>query len=177
MRLKCGLLHVYTGEGRGKTSAGLMVALRAAQRGYRVLVVQFVKKTRSSEQAAFGERFPEVEFLTLGQGFFKILNDRNPEIVHRRGAKEAFQVAGEKIASGQYDVVVLDELNNAIHYGFIHVDDVVATLLHRPKHVEIIVTGRNAPKQLIAAADYVSDIKKVKHPFDKGILARKGIDF
>lgn len=177
MHLERGLVHVYTGEGRGKTSAGLMVALRAAQHGYKVLIVQFLKEIRSSEQAAFEERFPEVEFLTLGEGFFRILNDRKPEAIHREAAKEAFRLASVKIASGQYDVVVLDELNNAIHYGFIPISDVVTMLLARPKHVEVVVTGRDASKKLIAIADYASEIKKIKHPYDAGVLARKGIDF
>lgn len=177
MRLEKGLVHVYTGDGKGKTSAGMTIALRAAQHGYKVLIIQFIKEIRTSERAAFEERFPEVEFLTLGEGFYKILNDRKPEAVHRASAHEAFRLAQEKIASGNYDVVILDELNNAIEYGFVDANDVLRMIRSRPKHVEVVITGRNAPKRLVAAADYVSEIKKIKHPYDKGILARKGIDF
>jgi cob(I)alamin adenosyltransferase len=177
MRLERGLVHVYTGDGRGKTSAAMTVAMRAAQHGYSVLIVQFVKEIRTSEQAAFEERFPEVEFLALGEGFFKILNDRKPEAVHQAAAQEAFRLAGSKTLSGRYDVVVLDEVNNAVDYGFIPVADVVRFIRGKPKHVELILTGRNAAPAVQKLADYVSDIKKVKHPYDRGILARKGIDF
>ena len=155
----------------------MTVALRAAQHGYKVLIIQFIKEIRTSERAAFEERFPEVEFLTLGEGFYKILNDRKPEAVHRATAKEAFRLAKEKVASGAYDVVVLDELINAIDYGFVELEDVLKTIRYRPRHVEFILTGRNASKKLLTAADYASEVKKIKHPHDKGILARKGIDF
>lgn len=177
MRLEKGLVHIYTGEGRGKTSAGIMVALRAAQQGYKVLIIQFIKEIMTSERAAFEERFPEVEFITLGEGFYKILNDRKPEAVHRATAQEAFKISREKIASGRYDVVVLDELVNAVEYGFVDNKDVLKMVRDKPKHVELILTGRKANPALVKIADYVSQIEKVKHPYDKGVLARKGIDF
>ena len=177
MRLARGLVHLYTGDGRGKTSIAIATALRAAQHGFRVAIIQFIKEMTTTEAAAFRQRFPEVEFLTLGEGFYKILNDRKPEAVHRATAQQAWQVAQDRINSGTYDVVVLDELCNAIDYGFIRTEEVVRTIRHRPRHVELIVTGRNAPASLVRLADYVSEVKKIKHPYDRGIVARKGIDF
>lgn len=177
MKLKKGLVHVYTGDGRGKTSAGLMIALRAAQQGLRVAIIQFIKQIDSSEKKAFEKRFPEVEFLTCGEGFYKILGDRKPASVHQAKAQQAFEVASAKIASGNYDVVILDELNLAIDFGLIPVDLVIRMIRNRPQHVEIVITGRNTPEKLIDLADYVSDIRKIKHPYDQGIKARKGIDF
>jgi cob(I)alamin adenosyltransferase len=177
MKLEKGLVHVYTGDGRGKTSAALLVALRAAQAGYKVLTIQFLKQAVTSERTAFQERFPEVEWLTLGEGFYKILHDRKPEATHRESAQRAWRLAQEKINSGKYDVVVLDELNLAINFGFVNLGEVLELIRRRPKHVEILITGRHAPQKLIRMADYVSEMKKIKHPYDQGILARKGIDF
>ena len=171
-----GLVHVYTGDGKGKTTAALGLALRALGWGLRVCFVQFVKGYAEIGEMKVARRF---------EGRFEIKQfaiDLQPGIGEARvlarskGAEEAMRCAESVVAAGEHDMVVLDEINVAIHYGLIDIPRVLALICSRPGHVELVLTGRNAKPEVMEAADYVTEFRKVKHPFDKGIAARKGVD-
>lgn len=167
-------LLVNTGTGKGKSSAAFGVMGRAWARGWTVCVVQFVK----SEKWRAGERkladHLDVEWHTLGDGFTWESDDLDETAAKGR---HAWQVAAEKIRSGTYDLVILDEATYIVKYGWVPVDDIVAVLRDRPPRTNVIVTGRYAPDEIIAIADTVTDMTKVKHAMDEGIGARKGIEY
>lgn len=177
-----GLVIVYTGDGKGKTSAALGNVFRALGHGWRVLVVQFFK---GDWPVVFGELesaklHKKLEILQLGKGFVKIMGDKKPFAEHKKAADAAMRLAKDKIYSGKYDLVVLDE----IHYAIEHLDsrlvdlgDVLEIIEHKPAKTHLILTGRNAKKEIIEKADLVTEMKEIKHPFRKGIQAQKGIDF
>ncbi|MFY9782564.1 MAG: cob(I)yrinic acid a,c-diamide adenosyltransferase [Acidimicrobiales bacterium] len=168
------LLMVNTGNGKGKSSAAFGVMGRAWARGWRVVVVQFVK----SGKWQVGERklaeHLGVEWHTMGDGFTWESTDLDETIARGR---HAWEVAKEKLASGDYDLVILDEVTYAVSYGWIDVADVVAALTSRAKTTNVIVTGRNAPQEVIELADTVTDMTMVKHAYQKGIRAKKGIEY
>jgi cob(I)alamin adenosyltransferase len=172
-----GLIHVYTGAGKGKTTAALGVAMRALGWGFRVCVVQFIKGYAQIGEARFAQELGDR--LVLKQ--FAVDPTRHIDEAKLRERQEAaaaaMEFAEQTVAGGQYGLVILDEINNALHYGLIDTDRVLALIASKPHHVELILTGRNAPKPIIDAADYVTEMKLVKHPFEKGVAARKGIDF
>jgi cob(I)alamin adenosyltransferase len=169
-----GLLLVYTGNGKGKTTAALGLVFRALGRGLRVAVVQFIKGKWKTGERAFAEKLPELTFLVMGQGFTWDSDDLTRD---RRAAELAWEKAAELITSGDQDVVVLDEITYAINYGFITLASVLDVLRARPAHVNVLLTGRNAPPELCELADLVTEMKSVKHPFEHGRKARLGIDF
>ena len=178
-----GLIIVYTGPGKGKTSAALGAALRALGHGWRVLVIQFFK---GDWPVVFGEvemgkrLAPQFEVLQLGRGFVKAMGDRKPFEEHVGAAQHALAVARERIVSGAYDLVVLDEIIYAIDYAgvsLVTVDDVLGLIEVRPPTVHLILTGRNAPQALIDRADLVTEMREVKHPWQQQIPAQAGIDF
>jgi cob(I)alamin adenosyltransferase len=172
-----GLLMVFTGNGKGKTTAALGVGLRAAGQGLKVLMIQFIKGSwhygELDSVRAFGDAF---QIRPMGRGFVKVGTEKpDPEDV--RLVEEAWKKALAEIVSGQWELVVLDEINYALHYGMLPVDRVVEELSRRPEHVHVICTGRNAHPKLIEAADLVSEIKEIKHPFHQGVMAQRGIDY
>jgi cob(I)alamin adenosyltransferase len=169
-----GLLIVYSGQGKGKTTAALGLVFRALGRGMRVGVVQFIKGKWKTGERAFAEKLPGLEFHVMGLGFTWESDDLSRD---REAARVAWGVARDFIQSGERDVVVLDEMTYAFHYGFIALDDVLAALRARPAHVHVVVTGRNAPEALVEAADLVTEMKPIKHPYQQGIPAQIGIDF
>jgi cob(I)alamin adenosyltransferase len=169
-----GWLLVYTGNGKGKTTAALGLVLRALGRGLRVAVVQFIKGKWKTGERVFAEKVPELTFLVMGEGFTWDSDDLSRD---RRAAERAWAKAAELVAAGEHEVVVLDEITYAIHYGFISLASVVDALRSRPSHVNVVVTGRNAPQELCDLADLVTEMKAVKHPFERGEKARAGIDF
>jgi precorrin-4/cobalt-precorrin-4 C11-methyltransferase len=169
-----GLLLVYTGHGKGKTTAALGLVFRALGRGLRVAVVQFIKGKWKTGERLFAETIPGLTFLVMGQGFTWESDDLSRD---RTAALSAWQKSRELIEAGEHSIVILDEITYAIQYSFIALDDVLAALRGRPPHVSVVVTGRNAPEELAALADVVTEMKPVKHPFTKGIKAQKGIDF
>lgn len=169
-----GLLLVYTGNGKGKTTAALGLVFRALGRGLRVAVVQFIKGKWKTGERVFAEKLPELTFLVMGEGFTWDSDDLSRD---RRAAEHAWAKAAELISSGQYDVVVLDEITYAVNYGFIALVDVLDVLRARPPHVNVVLTGRNAPAELCELADTVTEMKVIKHPFEQGHKARAGIDF
>ena len=173
-----GLVHVYTGEGKGKTSAALGLAIRAISYKKRVLIVQFIKGPwRSGELDIVGRLKPYLHIRAMGEGFVKILGDRKPLAVHKKAAQNAFLFAAQAMRQGKYDILILDEINVAIKEKLLTVSQVVQLIKNKPDNVELVLTGRNAHPKIKQMADYVSDIRPVKHPFQKGILARQSIDY
>lgn len=173
-----GLLLVYTGAGKGKTTAALGTALRALGHGWNVCMVQFIKGTwRYGEikgAAAFGERF---ELHRMGAGFYKIQDDDLPEEVHREAAAAAMELLVGTLEGGKHDLVIADELNVALETGLVSPEDVKRVLAARPSNIHLIITGRGAPEFLIEQADLVTEMREVKHPYQRGIKAQPGIDF
>ncbi len=175
---KRGFLIVYTGNGKGKTTAALGMAFRAIGRGWRVLMVQFMKGTWHYAEVDTAKRLaPDLEIVPMGKGFFKILDDHFTEQEHRQAALAALDFAREKMLSGDYDLLILDEINNALSTGLLSLDPVMQLLDARPADLNIVLTGRGAPQELIDRADLVTEMVEIKHPYQKGIFAQKGIDF
>lgn len=169
---------VYTGDGKGKTTAALGTVLRAVGHGHRCLVIQFVKGSwLTGEMRSIKRLEPEVEFRRMGKGFVGIVDDSLPPEKHEKAAQAAVDFARERLASGQYRLVVLDEIFVAVSLGLIRTQDVLALLDLRPADTNLILTGRNAPPEVIERADTVTEMRAVKHAFDKGIAAQRGVDY
>jgi len=168
------LLLVNTGDGKGKTTAAMGVALRALARGWRVLIVQFVKsgEWRAGEQDAL-QRLG-AEWRALGDGFSWNSDDLEASA---ELARDAWRTAAAAIQAGEHDVVILDEFTYPMTWGWVAPESAVSVLAGRPSHVNVVVTGRDAPEALIDVADTVTRMQSVKHAFDAGVLARRGIDF
>ena len=168
------LVLINTGDGKGKSSAAFGVMGRAWARGWRVCVVQFIK----NEAWKTGEKkladHLGIEWWSLGDGFTWDSTDMDATEAHGR---EAWRVSREKLASGDYDLVILDELTYIVTFGWVPVGDVVEALRNRAPHTNVIITGRDAHPDLIAIADTVTEMRKVKHAFDQGVEARKGIEY
>jgi cob(I)alamin adenosyltransferase len=167
------LVLVNTGDGKGKTTAALGTALRAAGRGLRVCVVQFLKSPSWKTGEAKAGRELGIDWWTLGDGFTW---DSKDMARTEAAAVDAWKAAREKISSGDYDLVVLDEVTYPVTWGWIPEAEVVEALRARPPHVNVILTGRDAPAVLMDTADTVTEMVKTKHAFDSGIAAVKGID-
>ena len=174
---KPGLVLINTGDGKGKTTAALGTALRCAGYGRPVLILQFIKGTWHYGELESLKLIPQITLRRAGAGFYKILDDRFPEEVHRQAAADGLAIARQAVRSGDYALVVLDEILYAIQEGLLSLADVVALLGERKPDVSVVLTGRHAPPELIELADTVTEMREVKHPFQKGILAMKGIDY
>ncbi|MEX1061631.1 MAG: cob(I)yrinic acid a,c-diamide adenosyltransferase [Patescibacteria group bacterium] len=170
-----GFVYVFTGNGKGKTTAAVGQAVRSAGQGFKVLMVQFIKQIVSGEVAPLKKL--GVEVYPMGLGYVGILSDQKEKDTHIQAAQRAFDFAKGKIAEGQYDLLILDEINNAVHLGLLEAGEVMEFLKERPQELSVILTGRDAPKEFIKIADLVSEVKDVKHPYDKGITAKKGSEF
>jgi cob(I)alamin adenosyltransferase len=173
-----GLVVVYTGDGKGKTTAAMGLALRAAGYGRRVLVIQFVKTWFTGEKGGF-EHLPNVDFVQAGKGFYKILGDRLPEDEHVEAAQEALELAKVKIASGDYDVVVLDEIIGSITGGLLELAAVLELVDTKPDQLDLVLTGHRGKElpALLERADLITEMVKLKHPYDSGFIAKKTIDY
>ncbi|MDB4967597.1 MAG: cobO [Myxococcales bacterium] len=169
-----GQIIVYTGNGKGKTTAALGLAWRAMGRDLGVAVVQFIKGKWKTGERIFAERLPALTFLVMGRGFTWDSDDLSRD---RRAAEAAWTEARALILAGQHAVVVLDELTYVLNYGFVPSDVVIETLRARPRHVTVAITGRNAPDELLAVADVITEMRSVRHPFEKGKKAVPGIDY
>ena len=168
-----GLIHIYTGNGKGKTTAAFGLAFRAAGRGLSVLIVQFLKPAEGyGEQLACG-KFPNVELLCLGLDHFVSKNPKQEDI---DAARSALDKTLELMRTGKYDIVIMDEAINAVRMKLIPDTDLIDALKSRPAHIEVVMTGRGITPALEEYADYVTEMKLVKHPYDKGIQARVGIE-
>lgn len=177
MNEKLGLLHIYCGDGKGKTTAAMGLALRALGCNYRVMIVQFLKDGDSHELKAF-KTFSQAQILSgkSVKGFTFTMNDSQKDILTQE-ITERFNHVVSQCANGECDVVILDEILDAIHCGFLDWDLFYHWVKHRPASIEVVVTGRNPSAELLELADYVTEMKKVKHPYDLGIAARKGVEF
>lgn len=173
-----GLVHIYTGDGKGKTTAAVGLGVRASGRGLKVLMIQFLKGVETGEVEALKKLAPGFT-IHRGQITGKFMwNMNEEELKELKAAQEdMFKLALEASAGGSCDLIILDEIMAAVNTGMVPIQDVVRLVRNKPRSLEIVLTGRDAPKELVELADYVSEINMVKHPFEKGINARKGIEF
>jgi len=168
-------VKIFTGDGKGKTSAALGVTLRALGQGLKVFIVFFMKGSFPyGEQKALSQ-LPNVTFARFGQETF--VDPSNVTEADKEEAKKALDAARKAILSKDYDIVILDEINVSVAWKLIDINEVIKLIQEKPEGVELILTGRYADEKLIDLADLVTNMTKVKHPYDKGILARKGIDY
>lgn len=171
--MRKGYIQVYTGNGKGKTTAALGLALRAAGAGLRTFLAQFMKGQRCSEHTLLAELADRITVRQYGKGF---LRSKNAPAAHVKAAQTGLREVREILASGEYDVVVLDEANVAAHYGLISVDDLLQLMANRPAGVELVITGRYADERVMKAADLVTEMREIKHYEKKGVTARRGIE-
>ena len=174
MSLEKGFIHVYTGNGKGKTTAAIGLGVRATGEGLKVYMIQFMKGRRYSEIDALDhiQNFTVVQF-----GRDEFVSKKNPEQIDIDLARKGFEHAKKIINNGEHDVVILDEINVAVDYNLIPLNDVLQLLEEKPKKVELILTGRYASPEVVKQADIVSEILEIKHPYQNGIESRKGIDW
>lgn len=175
--MKTGLIHIYCGDGKGKTTAAAGLAVRAAGGGLRVLFARFLKNEFSGELKVL-DQVSGIEVLHLDRsfGFYNTLDEEEKSEMRSFYGRFWSKVA-EKAGSGSYDMLVVDEFMAAYNYKMIPNDEALTFLKEKPENLEVVLTGRNPGEELLALADYVSEIQKIKHPFDHGIKARRGIEF
>jgi cob(I)alamin adenosyltransferase len=174
-KLERGLVEVYTGNGKGKTSAAFGLALRATGRGFKVYVIQFIKGGFDYGELYAVPKLPNLQLKAFGTGRF--VTRKPPGKEDFELAEQAFTLAEEIVRKGEHDVVVLDEVNVALDLKLISLEKILELIKNKPKHVELVLTGRGAPKEIIEVADLVTEMTEVKHPFNKGYPARKGIEY
>ncbi len=170
-----GLVEIFTGDGKGKTTAALGLALRALGHNLRVYIVYFMKGSYPYCEQQILSRLPNIGTSSFGQDYLVDPTNVKPE--EKAEAKKALEKAREVISSGSYDVVILDEINVAAAWKLLEVSEVLELVKNKPKNVELILTGRYADPRLVDLADLVTEMVKVKHPYDRGILSRRGIDY
>ncbi|GAB4375188.1 MAG: cob(I)yrinic acid a,c-diamide adenosyltransferase [Calditrichia bacterium] len=172
-----GLTIVYTGNGKGKTTAALGMAVRAVGYDWRILMVQFIKGDwMYGELEGYKRLQPNLELHRMGKGFVRIMGDKKPIEEHIAAAQKALKFAEKKMQE-DYDILILDEVHVAIKEKLITTEDVLRIIRNRPPYLHLVLTGRNAPPEIIEAADLVTEMTEIKHPFQQGILAQPGIDY
>lgn len=169
-----GYIHVYTGFGKGKTTAALGLALRAAGAGLRVFIAQFVKQRKCSEHKIIERLGDSVTIKRFGRGFILNRKATNSDL---KAAETGLKELRDIIRSRKFDVVVLDEANIATHYGLLSVEDLLDLMATKPKALELVITGRYADKRVIQNADLVTEMKEIKHYRKRGVKARTGIEY
>jgi len=172
-----GLTILYTGEGKGKTTAALGLVLRAVGYKKKCLIVQFGKIWFTGEIAGIKKLEPLVKIIQGGKGFVKILGDKLPFSEHKKAARKSFDTLYKEVISGNWDVVVCDEIVGAVSSKLLPLEKVVKLIKDKPDQVDLVLTGHHAPKKLIDLANLATEMVELRHPFKKGIMARKGIDF
>ena len=172
-----GLVVVYTGEGKGKTTAALGLILRAVGYKKKCLIIQFGKTWFTGELVGIKKLAPYVKIMQCGKGFLNILGDKIPLAKHKKAASEAFDLLYKEVISDKWDVVVADEIVGSVAGGVLPLAKVLQLIADKPVTLDLVLTGHFAPKELIKEADLVTEMKEVKHPFQRGILAKKGLDF
>ena len=173
-----GLVIVYTGNGKGKTTAALGLAMRAVGYEHKVCMLQFIKGSwHYGEMDSSKKLEPNFELIAIGKGFVGILDDNSPREEHEKYAAEALRICREKINSGNYNVIILDEVNYAINLGLIDVQEIIKLIKEKPSSLDLVLTVRDAKEEIIELSDLVTEMKEIKHPFKSGIKAKKGIDF
>jgi len=175
MTQRHGLVQLFTGEGKGKTSAALGTVLRASGHGFRTYIIFFMKSELPHGEIAALRHLPNVEVAKYG-GLKFVNPDRiKPEDIAKAG--EALAAAREAMLGGRYDLIVLDELNVAVAFKLVELDEVIKLIKDKPPEVELVLTGRYADPKLVESADLVTEMRKIKHPYDKGVPARRGIEY
>jgi cob(I)alamin adenosyltransferase len=178
MSLDKGLVVVYTGKGKGKTTAALGIVLRSVGHGYRVGMIQFIKGEWYYGELSSSKRLePEFEMIVAGKGFVGIIDDDHPIQEHQKAAQDALALARERLSSKMYDVMILDEINYAMKLNLIPVKNVIDIVKEKPRKTTLVLTGNYAPAEVIAVADLVTEMREIKHPYQLGIKAKKGIDY
>ena len=175
MKLENGLVQVYTGNGKGKTSAAFGLALRAIGRGLEVYIIQFIKGGFDYGELYIADKLPGLKLKAFGRG--KFVSEKEPDKEDVDLAEEALRTAEEAVKSHEYDVIVLDEVNVALNLRLIKTERVLQLIREKPIQTELVLTGRKAPKEIIEAADLVTEMTEVKHPYHSGFRARKGIEY
>jgi cob(I)alamin adenosyltransferase len=175
---RVGLVVVLTGYGKGKTSSSLGMAVRACGHGMKVCVVQFMKGDLfTGEWETVKKMDCDVEIVAGGMGFCGIQGNPYPHSAHREAAQQTLRIAKERIESGKYDFVVLDEINNAVHLNLVELEQVLEVIRTKPPLMHLVLTGRDATPEVIALADTVSEVREVAHAYRKGIEPQPGVDF
>jgi cob(I)alamin adenosyltransferase len=175
MKLEKGLVQVYTGNGKGKTSAAFGLALRAIGRGLKVYIIQFIKGGFDYGELYIADKLPGLRLKAFGRG--KFVSEKKPDKEDVDLAEEALKTAEEAVKSHEYDVIVLDEVNVALNLRLIETERVLRLIREKPVQTELVLTGRKAPKEIIKVADLVTEMTEVKHPYNSGFRARKGIEY
>jgi cob(I)alamin adenosyltransferase len=179
MKERRGLTIVYTGDGKGKTTAAVGLTVRAAGNKMRVLFVQFIKGSWKSGEREILRGLPNVEVAVTGRGFTieELRDQRIPMQAHHDAATTGWALARQAIQQGAYDVVVLDEILGAVSADLVPIEELLETVRSRPPALHLVLTGRGAPPALIELADLVSEVRPIKHPYEQGIPAQRGIEF
>lgn len=170
-----GLVIVFTGNGKGKTTAALGMALRAWGQGMKILVLQFIKGGWVYGELLASGKLEGLEIRQLGEGFIR--GSGKDEEVHRQAAREALEETREEIASGRWDMVILDEIIYAVGFELLREEDLLEVVDLKPPGLHLVLTGRNAPQSLIDRADLVTEMRQIKHPYGQGVKAQKGVEF
>jgi cob(I)alamin adenosyltransferase len=177
-KVKRGLIVVITGYGKGKTTSALGMALRACGHGLRVCIIQFMKgDIYAGEWDGVKKLDCEIELIATGKGFCGIQGNPYPFAEHRDNAQDAISLALEKMASGRYDLLILDEINNALHLKLLDREQVLDLLQRKPPLLHLVLTGRDAHPEVIELADTVSEVREIKHAYRKKIEPQPGIDY
>ncbi|MBI5676049.1 MAG: cob(I)yrinic acid a,c-diamide adenosyltransferase [Nitrospirae bacterium] len=172
-----GLIHVYTGEGKGKTTAAFGLAMRATGHNKKVLILQFLKGgSQNSGEAVAVKKFG-IKIITFKDQISPLFNPKADLTELKRSVKESLKFTVEEVKSGSYNIIILDEFNNLLSSRLATMKDAKKIIESKPDNVELVFTGRNAPDELVDIADYVTETRMIKHPFNKGRKARKGIEF
>jgi cob(I)alamin adenosyltransferase len=174
MKLEKGLVQVYTGNGKGKTSASFGLALRAVGRGLKVYVIQFIKGGFDYGELYVVDKLPGLTLEAFGRG--KFVSEKKPDKVDIDLARQAL-VKAQEIMKGDIDVLILDEINVAVNLKLIDIEEVLELIKKKPEHMELVLTGRKAPVEIVQAADLVTEMIEIKHPYNSGFKARKGIEY
>ncbi len=174
MSIEKGLIQVYTGNGKGKTTAAMGLGLRATGEGLNVYMIQFMKGRRYSEVDAI-EKIPNFTLVQYGRDEF--VSKEKPDQIDIDLAKKGFNHAKKIINEGKFDIVILDEINVAVDFNLIPLNELVKLIEEKPKHIELILTGRYAHPEIVRMSDLVSEILEIKHPYQNGVQSRKGIDW
>ncbi len=171
-----GLVILYTGEGKGKTTAALGLILRAVGYKKKCLMVQFGKAWFTGELAGV-RKLPLVKIIQGGKGFINLLGDKLPISKHKKAAREAFNLLYKEVMSDKWDIVIADEIVGSVSGKLLPEELVIRLILRKPARLDLVLTGHHASRKLIKIADLATEMKEIKHPFQQGILAKKGIDF
>lgn len=170
-----GMVHVYTGDGKGKTTSSLGLGLRASGHGFKVYMIQFMKGDINYGELESVKLIPNFEIRQFGRPDF--VDKNNPAEIDIRLAKEGLAHANEVVAVGEVDMLILDEVNVAVEWGLFSYREILEIIKNKPDTMELVLTGRHAPREFIELADTVTEMKEIKHPYMEGITARKGIEY